>query len=138
MTASPGESRTSRAYAAAASAGNTTTEPSLSRALLDLQRAVERYAVAEATGPYSLAWSQVAEAPPSETRKQREELQAFKKVLNSVSWQEEGRRRAATAMSWQTCSCFTGDDLRPRTSRRFEPPSRFAVDVQPMRASVAA
>ncbi|MEU5520875.1 hypothetical protein ABZ759_09320 [Streptomyces sp. NPDC047860] len=65
--------------------------------LLDLQRAVERYAVAEATGLYALAWSQVAEAPPSETRKQREELQAFKKVLNSASWLEEGRRRAATA-----------------------------------------
>ncbi|MGW7615528.1 hypothetical protein ACWGLG_06620 [Streptomyces antimycoticus] len=69
----------------------------LSHTLLDLQRAVERYAVAEATGLYSLAWSQVAEAPPSETRQQREELQAFKKVLNSASWQEEGRRRAATA-----------------------------------------
>jgi hypothetical protein len=69
----------------------------LDHTLLDLQRAVERYAVAEATGLYSLAWSQVAEAPPSETRKQREELQAFKKVLNSASWQEEGRRRAATA-----------------------------------------
>ncbi|WP_217492591.1 hypothetical protein, partial [Streptomyces prasinopilosus] len=69
----------------------------LNHILLDLQRAVERYAVAEATSLYSLAWSQAAEAPPSETRKQREELQAFKKVLNSASWLEEGRRRAATA-----------------------------------------
>jgi hypothetical protein len=68
----------------------------LSHTLLDLQRAVEGYAVAEATGLYALAWSQVAEAPPSETRKEREELQAFKKVLNSGPWLEEGRRRAAT------------------------------------------
>ncbi|MCI3151490.1 hypothetical protein ELQ39_06845 [Streptomyces sp. GB4-14] len=65
--------------------------------LLDLQRAVDTYAVAEAADLYGLAWSQVAEAPPSETRKQREELQAFKKVINSASWLEEGRRRAATA-----------------------------------------
>ncbi|MGW0085308.1 hypothetical protein [Streptomyces sp. NPDC003393] len=65
--------------------------------LLDLQRAVDIYAVAEATDLYGLAWSQVAEAPPSETRKQREELQAFKKVINSASWLEEGRRRAAAA-----------------------------------------
>ncbi len=60
--------------------------------LLDLQRAVDTYAVAEAADLYGLAWSQVAEAPPSETRKQREELQAFKKVINSASWLEEGRQ----------------------------------------------
>ncbi|MFJ9856209.1 hypothetical protein ACIRVN_01740 [Streptomyces albogriseolus] len=68
----------------------------LNHILLDLQRAVERYAVAEATGLYALAWSQVAEAPPSETRKQREELQAFKKVINSACWLKEGHQRAAT------------------------------------------
>jgi hypothetical protein len=69
----------------------------LNHILLDLHRAVERYAVAEATGLYSLAWSQVAEAPPSETRQQRKELQEFKRRLTSASWLAEGRRRAATA-----------------------------------------
>ncbi|MFE9922771.1 hypothetical protein ACFYQA_14655 [Streptomyces sp. NPDC005774] len=87
----------------------------LNHILLDLRRAVERYAVAEAAGLYSLAWSQVAEAPPSETRKQREELQAFKKVLDSASWLEEERRRAATA------------DVRQ------EPPTRQRSTVRPGR-----
>lgn len=49
---------------------------SLSHTLLDLQRAVERCAVADAADLYALAWGQVARTPPSETRKQREELQA--------------------------------------------------------------
>lgn len=66
----------------------------LSHTLLDLQRAIERYAVAEATDLYALAWAQIAEAPPSETRYQREQLQSFKNALNSRHWQEEGRRRA--------------------------------------------
>lgn len=85
----------------------------LNHVLLDLQRAVERYAVAEATGPYSPAWSQVAEAPPSETRNQREELQAFKKVLNSASWLEEGRRRAATADVRQESPTRQRSTVRP-------------------------
>ncbi|MFF2205241.1 hypothetical protein [Streptomyces sp. NPDC058145] len=67
----------------------------LSYTLLDLERAIERHAVAEATDLHALAWLQVAEAPPSESRKQRQQLQSFKAVLNSRSWQEEGRRRAA-------------------------------------------
>ncbi|MFE1328812.1 hypothetical protein [Streptomyces sp. NPDC058741] len=71
---------------------------SLSHTLLNLQRAVERWAVADATDLYALAWAQVAQAPPSETRKQREELQAFKKVLNSASWLEEGHRRSAAGI----------------------------------------
>ncbi|MET8114692.1 hypothetical protein [Streptomyces prasinus] len=85
----------------------------LNHILLDLQRAVEGYAVAEATGLYSLAWSQAAEAPPSETRKQREELQAFKKVLNSASWLEEGRRRAATADVRQESPARQRSTVRP-------------------------
>lgn len=81
---------------------------SLSHTLLNLQRAVERWAVADATDLYALAWAQVAQAPPSETRKQREELQAFKKVLNSPSWLEEGHRRAAAGIRQ--------DDPRRQTS----------------------
>ncbi|MFE2261052.1 hypothetical protein [Streptomyces griseosporeus] len=67
----------------------------MSHTLFDLERAIERYAVAEATDLYALAWAQVSEAPPSETRKQREQLQSFKRVLTSSRWQEAGRRRAA-------------------------------------------
>lgn len=102
----------------------------LDHILLDLHRAVAGYAVAEATGLYSLAWSQVAEAPPSETRQQREELQAFKKRLNSASWLEEGRRRAATAEIRQ-------DDAPPRQDSppRQRPTVRGGTRPAPKRAS---
>ncbi|MFJ9664990.1 hypothetical protein ACIRPP_10280 [Streptomyces sp. NPDC101219] len=69
--------------------------------------------MAEATSLYGLAWSQVSEAPPSETRKQREKLQAFKKVLNSPAWQEEGHRRAATSDARQESPPRQRSRVRP-------------------------
>lgn len=112
---------------------------SLSHTLLDLRRAVERYAVADAADLYALAWVRVAEAPPSETRKQREELQVFKKALNSPAWLEEGRRRAAAGIRQDASPRQTTSAVRPSPRPAEEPVSRRAPRrvVKPSKATGA-
>ncbi|MFJ3926330.1 hypothetical protein [Streptomyces sp. NPDC090022] len=74
-----------------------TVRRTLNHTLTELQRAIDRYAVAVAADLYALAWQQAAGAPPSETREQRAQLKDLKEMLGSRRWQEEERRQAAAA-----------------------------------------
>lgn len=45
--------------------------------------------MAEAADLYALAWQQAAQAPPSETRKQRARLASYKEILGSSRWRDD-------------------------------------------------
>ncbi|MEV5282934.1 hypothetical protein [Streptomyces sp. NPDC052811] len=103
-----------------------TVRRDLNHTLTELQRAIDKHAVAKAADLYALAWQQAAQAPPSETREQRARLAAFKEILGSRRWREEERSQAAIPAASPT----------PKPHKRTVPRGRPAVQPVPARPAV--